>query len=165
MRHAPAARVECAADGPWRWLHAALYALASAALVLWLSWRFELALLLGATVSLLVGCVAASVAASVAWWRTLSPACVLEWDGQSWRAALNAGPATGAVVELSRVDVMMDFASSLLLRLRSPQLPKGQLWVLLRRSDVGQPFEAMCIALYAQSLQAQADQAWQKPAA
>ena len=164
MRQAPAVRVECAADGPWRWLHAALYALASVALVLWLSWRFELALLLGATVALLVGC----VAAAVAWWRTLSPACVLEWDGQSWRAALNAGPATGAMFELSRVDVMMDFASSLLLRLRSPQLPRGQHWVLLRRSDVGQTFDAMCIALYAQSPQAQAGQAgqaWQKPAA
>ena len=161
MRQAPAVRVECAADGPWRWLHAALYALASVALVLWLSWRFELALVLGATVSLLVG----FVAATVAWWRILSPACVLEWDGQSWRAALNTGPATGAMFELSRVDVMMDFASSLLLRLCSPQLPKGQHWILLRRSDVGQTFDAMCIALYAQSPQAQAGQAWQKPAA
>ena len=161
MRHAPAVRVECPADGPWKWLHAALYALASVALVLWLSWRFELALVLGATASLLVGC----VAATLAWWRTLSPACVLEWDGQSWRATLNAGLATGAVVELSRVDVMMDFGSSLLLRLRSPLLPRGLHWVLLRRSDAGQTFDAMCIALYAQSPQAQAGEAWQKPAA
>ena len=92
----------------------------------------------------------AAAAAAVA--RQLLPATpvMLEWDGAVWRAAMGEGaPST----QLTAVDVVLDFATSLLLRLRKS--PAGGLrrtsdvWLHVRRTEVGQAFHPLCTALFA----------------
>ncbi len=156
MHHAPAVRVSCAGGGPWAGVHLLLYALAAASLLFWLLMRLGSVASDAMPVALLAGVAAAALA-----WRGLRfPACTLEWSGVAWRLELNDPVNLSASsFELTRVDVMMDLTSALLLRLNSPQLARGGLWLVVRQCDLPYDFRVLCIALYAQSVAAPARQA------
>ncbi len=134
MHAAPAVSVCCGQSAVWRWLHAALPALAATALAAWglghLQWAAWPALLL-----------APGVAALAWWWPGLRPRPRpqrLAWDGQQWTA-------DGCAV---RLDLMMDLGHGMLLRLRPIDDPGRSLWIPIGVADAGVDLHALRAAVY-----------------
>ena len=140
MRHAPAVRVPCVAGPLWRSLPMALNGLTAAAVVLW-------GLRAADVLPMWSWLAAAAAAAAVAVWFVLrlKPASrTLQWDGTRW--SLLSCDASQPI-ELTRVDVMMDFGSWLLLRVFDAQ---GTVrWLPVHQRDAPADFRALCRAAFA----------------
>jgi hypothetical protein len=79
--------------------------------------------------------------AAVLWWRQPSAGCDLVWNGQTWTA--DGAP--------SRVEVVFDMGSWLLLRLRPEGIPAKVArwrWIPVAAADVGADFHALRVAVY-----------------
>jgi len=116
----------------WRIAQAGLVALAAAAFSAWV--------LLHAGWAAWPAAPVAGIAGLLAWRALRCDPVALAWDGQAWRA----DGVTG------EVDVMLDMAGFLLVRLRP--VPAGRAcWIALSRRDTGAAEHALRVALYARA--------------
>jgi hypothetical protein len=132
MRAAPPVSVRGTGGWPWRAAQTGLQALAAGVALAWGLQRAELPV----APALLAAC----VVALVAWRLNAAPAVTLVWDGRRWQADGTPGS----------LEVMLDFGSWLLLRLR-PEGRRGGRWIALDAAEVGASLHALRAALYARA--------------
>ncbi len=128
MHTAPPVSLHCQAGPGWRLLCAVVPALATTVLIGWVLMLLEQ--------SPLPAVLPAPVVGGLLWHWARPAALQLSWDGQSWAA-------DGQPVQL---DLMMDLSSTLLLRLRHPDLPTR--WLPITAQRAGAAWHALRVAVH-----------------
>jgi len=140
MRHAPAVSVLCHGRG-WHGCQAAVLGLAAAVWVAWALSHLQADKLAGWLASCSVGISCAALA-----WRPSARLAVwLVWDGARWTAN----------DQVMRVELMLDLADTLLIRLsrvadQDRRARFSSTWIGLSRREAGVAWHGLRVALYGQ---------------
>jgi len=138
MRHAPAVTVLCRSQG-WRRFQSLVFGLAATVFVAWALSHLQVV----APVSWLAACgLGGACAGLMGWWRDRA-ATLLVWDGAQWTV-------NGQVM---RVELMLDMAGALLIRLSGCQPGHATTtvsWLGLSQGEAGPAWHGLRVALYAQ---------------